>query len=128
MIKIDLEKNIAFIEVAGTPIHIEIQEIIEELLRHPDHVEGMDELWDFRKASLVSFDKEKLQSLGSFVRENLPKLAKRVAYVIAGEKDYGIGRMWLGYAEIAGANQERELFKTVEDAEKWLTSPPFTLN
>ena len=122
MIKIDLEKNIAFIEVGGTPTHIEIQELIDELLRNPDHKDGMDEIWDFRKASMTSFNENELRMLADHVKKSLPKLAKRVAHVIGKNVDYGMGRMWITYAEITGANQVRELFTNMEEAVAWLES------
>ena len=123
MIKIDLVKNIAFIEVGGTPTHIEIQESINELLKHPDHTDGMDEIWDFRTASMISFNEKELNILAGFVKEHLPKLAKRTALVIAKDLDYGIGRMWMSYAEISDAIQERQLFRNFEEAVEWLVSP-----
>ena len=122
MIKIDLEKNIAYIEVGGTPTHIEIQESIDELLKNPDHIDGMDEVWDLSKASMKSFNQNGLKSLAGYVKERLPKLAKRVAYVVAEDLDYGIGRMWLANAEIFGANQERQLFRSLEEAVGWIRS------
>ena len=122
MIKIDLEKNIAFIDVGGTPTHIEIQESIDALLEHPDHRDGMNEIWDFRTTSTTSFNENELKLLANFVRKRLPKLAKRVAYVFAKDVDYGVGRMWLAYAEMFGAEQERELFRNMEEAVEWLIS------
>ena len=123
MIKVEPVKSIVVIEVVGTPTHIEIQEAIDEFLRHPDHKDGMDEIWDFRKASMASFNESKLRILADFVKERLPKLAKRVAYVIAKDVDYGIGRMWMTYADILNAKQERQLFRNMEEAVAWLASP-----
>ena len=123
MIKIDLVKNIAFIEVGGTPTHIEIQEAIIELLKHPDHTDGMDEVWDFSKASVKSFNEKELGILANFVKERLPRLAKRTALVVAKDLDYGIGRMWMSYAEMSDAIQERQLFRNIEEAVEWLVSP-----
>lgn len=122
MVKIDLERNIALIEVSGTPTSAEIQDSIDELLRHPDHVDGMDEIWDFRKATMVSFREKELQNLATFIRERLPKLAQRTALVIAEDVDYGIGRMWMAHAENLNADQDRELFKNMEEAVEWLLS------
>lgn len=123
MVKIDLAKNIAFIEVNGTPTRRDIQESIDELLKNPDHIDGMDEIWDFSKASMKSFNEKELRDLASYVKARLPKLAKRVAYVVAEDLDYGIGRMWLANAEIFGANQERQLFRSREEAVAWLGPP-----
>ncbi|MBN2012609.1 hypothetical protein JW960_24990 [candidate division KSB1 bacterium] len=122
MIKIDLEKNIAFIEIGGIPTHIEIQESIDELLRHPDHTDGMDEIWDFSNASMISFNENELRILSSFVKEHLPRLGKRTALLIAEDYDFGIGRMWMAYAEISGAKQERKLFRNMEEAVDWIES------
>lgn len=61
MIKIDADKNIAYIEVSNTPTHTDIIEAVEELFNHPDHVDGMNELWDFTNASMESFDREELK-------------------------------------------------------------------
>ena len=122
MITIDLDKNIALIKVDGAPTHIEIQKSIQALLRHPAHSDGMDEIWDFRQASMGSFNEKELKLLASFVKSRLPRLAKRVAYVIAKDVDYGIGRMWMTYAEFSGATQERQLFINMEEAEAWILS------
>ena len=127
MVKIIHAKNIAVIEVGGAPASIDIQQNIEALLTHPDYKDGMSELWDFRQASMVSFDSEELLSLATYVKKHLQRLAKRVAYVVAEDVDFGIGRMWLTYAEIQEAKQERRLFRKIEDAEQWLMSPPDTL-
>lgn len=121
MIKIDLEKKIAFIEIGGSPTHIEIQHSIDELLNHPNHREGMDEIWDFRTASITSINENELKTLANFVQKHIHKLANRVAYVVEKNiKYYSIGRMWMVYAEISNVNQEREIFYNIEDAEKWL--------
>ena len=122
MVKIDLEKNIAFIDVGGTPTHIEIQASIDALLKHPDHRDGMDEIWDFRTASMTSFNENELRLLADFVKKRLPKLARHVAHVIAKDVDYGIGRMWMAYAEMSDAEQERELFHSMEEAVAWVIS------
>jgi hypothetical protein len=72
---------------------------------------------------MKSFNEKELRDLASYVKARLPKLAKRVAYVVAEDLDYGIGRMWLANAEIFGANQERQLFRSREEAVAWLGPP-----
>ncbi len=120
MIRIDLGKEIAFIEIGGTPTLSEIQESIGELLDHPDHKAKMDEIWDFRSASMSSFGREELQGLAACVKVHLAQLGERVAHVIAKDVDYGIGRMWTTYASIYGANQHRTVVYSIEDALRWL--------
>ena len=121
MIKIDHEKSIAIIEISGTPKMSDIKQKIIDLMGNPEHFDGMDELWDFRNASLASLTAENIQALSSFVGENLDKLAQRTALVVRRNLEYGIGRMWEAYAEV-DAPQKRKLFRDIEEAIDWLTT------
>lgn len=119
MIKIDREKSIAVITVQGTPKVSDIRHTIEALLDHPDHLDGMDEIWDFREASLT-FSANELEDLALFVNQHLDKLARHTALVVSKDLEYGIARMWSAYAE-AKAPQVRHIFRDMEEALDWLT-------
>lgn len=121
MIKIDHEKSIAIIEIHGTAEMPDIQRAIKALLENPDHLDGMDEIWDFREASLESFTRKDLQDLALFISKHLDKLAKRTALVVKNDLEFGIGRMWDVYAE-SDAPQERKLFRDIEEAFDWLAT------
>ena len=77
---------------------------------------------------MMSFNENELVILASYVKERLPKLAKRVAYVVAEDIDYGIGSMWLSNASISIVNQERKLFRNIEEAVHWIVSSQALLN
>ena len=77
MITIYRERAIAIIEIHGTPTIEDIKETIDALLKHPDHLDGMDEIWDFRQAAMASFTAEDLRTLALFVKQHLDRLARR---------------------------------------------------
>ena len=119
MIQIDREKNIAMLEIHGHPTILSIREIVEALLSDPDHQDGMDEIWDFRHASLANFTSEDLISIASLLTQHLDRLGKRAALVVGRELEYGVGQMWSAFAE-EGAPRERRLFRCMEEAFLWL--------
>lgn len=121
MIVIDQERAVAVIRITGKPALDDIQNGIEKLLANPNHIDGMDEIWDFRDADMTAFKGHSLTSLSLFVGRNLDRLAKRTALVISRDVDYGIGRMWQTFAE-QKAPQERHLFRNIDEAYNWLSS------
>ena len=120
MIQIDLIKNLAVIEIQGQPTILNICEIVEMLLSSPGHTDGMDEVWDFRNASLANFTSEDLTFLAPFLARHLDRLGRRAALVVGRDLEYGIGQMWGAFAE-EKAPRERRLFRSMEDAFQWLT-------
>lgn len=119
MIQIDLKRNLAVIEIHGQPTIVNICEIVETLLSNPDHTDGMDEVWDFRDASLANFSIEDLTFLAPFLARHLDRLGRRAALVVGRDVEYGIGQMWEAFAK-EYAPRERRLFRTMEDAFLWL--------
>ena len=119
MIQIDPKKNLAVIEINGKPTILNICEIVETLLSNPDHTDGMDEVWDFRNASLANFTIEDLTFLAPFLARHLDRLGKRAALVVGRDVEYGIGQMWGAFAQ-EKAPRERRLFRSMEDAFLWL--------
>lgn len=119
MVRIDLEKSIAVIELQGKLTILNVHETVEALLSNPDHKDGMNEVWDFRNASLANFTVEDLTSLAPFLTLHLDRLGKRAALVVGRDLEYGIGQMWSAFAE-ERAPRERRLFRTMEEAYLWL--------
>ena len=119
MIQIDRESAIAVIEINGIPTKTNIQETIEELLNHLDHVDGMDEIWDFRNALLADVTAEHIQSCIPTIARHLDRLGKRAALVAGSELGFGLGIMWEVYAEDK-APRERCIFRDMESALGWL--------
>ena len=125
MVRIDREKKIAVLEIQGTTTFLNIHEIIEALLSHPEHTDGMDEVWDFRDASLANFTAEDLIAIAALLTQHLDRLGRRAALVVGRDLEYGIGQMWRAFAE-ENAPRDRRLFRSMEEAFAWLASevPP----
>ena len=120
-IQIDRESAIAFVdvgEISGTP---EIQTMIEALLAHPDFVDGMDTIYDYRRADFSNIDADDMKTLAQYLVPHLPRLAKRVIMVVEREMEYGVIRMWGVYSEKL-ASRERRIFRDVDVAREWFLS------
>ncbi|MBN2161844.1 MAG: hypothetical protein JXR25_06485 [Pontiellaceae bacterium] len=121
MIMLDLEKSVAIVQLTGKPSFEDVRCKIEELLNHPDHINGMDELWDFSNADMTSLRENELRMLSFFIGQHTDRIAKRTALVLGRDVDYGIARMWEVYAGHQ-APQERHLFRSLDDAFSWLSA------
>ena len=120
-IKIDRESAIAFVDVGEISSIPEIQTMIEALLAHPDFVDGMDTIYDYRRADFSNIDAEDMKMLADFLVPHLPRLAKRVIMVVEREMEYGVIRMWGVYSEKL-ASRERRIFRDVDVAREWFLS------
>jgi hypothetical protein len=123
MVRIDRLKRVAVIEIQGQPTVHNIGKIVEALLFNPEHIDGMDEIWDFRNASLANFTVEDLVAIARILNEHLGRLGRRAALVVGRDLEYGIGQMWAAYAG-ALAPRERRLFRCMEEAFDWLAFAP----
>ena len=120
-IQIDRESAIAFVDVGEISSIPEIQTMIEALLAHPDFVDGMDTIYDYRRADFSNIDAEDMKMLADFLVPHLPRLAKRVIMVVEREMEYGVIRMWGVYSEKL-ASRERRIFRDVDVAREWFLS------
>lgn len=119
MVRIDLDRKIAVIAPEGEMTVGEIKAVIKELFAHPDRSKDMYELWDFRGASLSGITAEGLESVAIFIKRHTGLLAKRTAFVVGRDMEYGVLRMWESYA--AAVPQERRIFRNPASALEWLT-------
>lgn len=119
MVRIDTDEQIVWIELPGILGIKEIEAAVDQLLDHPDHRDGMDEIWDFRHTNFVNIGAEQLRSFAIFVASRLDRLANRVVYVPGRDLEYGIVRMWEAYAE-EEAPQERKILHDIDAAREWL--------
>ena len=120
-IQIDRESAIAFVDVGEISSIPEIQTMIEALLAHPDFVDGMDTIYDCRRADFSNIDADDMKTLAQYLVPHLPRLAKRVIMVVEREMEYGVIRMWGVYSEKL-ASRERRIFRDVDVAREWFLS------
>ncbi len=123
MLTFDPQANIVYVNIVGSPTPTDIQRLIATQVRHPDYKDGMNELWDFREATMGHISEQDLRLLADFVKETFYSVKKRIAFVVNDSLSFGMGRMWITIAELSGADHDRRLFESVDAAKSWLISP-----
>lgn len=119
---ITIRDRIARIDVHGPVGPGDIQDMIMALAFHPASEVRMDTVWDFSRADLSGFGARELLALAEFMAGRPERHDVRVALVAPQALEFGILRMWLAYAQ-ARVPQERRLFRTAQDAHRWLVRP-----
>lgn len=117
-IQIDSESAIALVNVGEASSTVEVTKAIEALLAHPDYVDGMDSIFDFRRCDFSKLSTEDLKSIARFLVPHLPRFAKRVNLVVGRDLEYGLARMYGVYAEDI-APSERRIFRDTDTAQEW---------
>lgn len=120
-IQIDRESAIALVDVGEASSTAEIINAIEALLTHPDYVDGMDSIFDYRRCDFSKLSAENLKSVAHFLVPHLSRLAKRINLVVGRDLEYGLARMYGVYAEDI-APRERHIFRDIGSARKWFLS------
>ncbi|MCH9027150.1 MAG: hypothetical protein IIA05_08565 [Proteobacteria bacterium] len=120
-IQIDLESAIAVVDVGEASSVPEIESAIEALLAHPDYVDGMDSIFDYRRCDFSKLSAEDLKSIARFLAPHLPRFAKRISLVVERDLEYGLARMYGVYAEEI-APRERRIFRDIDAAREWFLS------
>lgn len=121
MIHIDQDKNLASIKLTGSPTIQEVQDIVYALLGHPVYKEGMDEIWDTSEACIAHWTEDEMRTQAFFVKDAVPEVSGRIAFVVGDEVSYGMVRMWIAHAEMGGSQSMRNVFKDLDSAVSWLT-------
>ena len=118
----DVGRDVTFLEVAGKPEVEEICAWLDDLYREnvTRHV-----LWDFSAADAANMTYEGVRLIARKVRiHSLKRENPRTAFVFSSSLEYGIGRMFMSVAEMEEIPMEFMLFRSREEAEKWLGFDP----
>jgi len=88
------------------------------IMKHPEFRPGLNFLTDLCNAEIPFGYQEMLKHILS-----IPSLQiNRQAFIVAGEREYGMIRMFLVLAERKGIFCEGQVFRSLEEGLKWLTS------
>ena len=99
----------------------EIGETFQALYSHPLHRAGMDELWDFRKATLENASNQEILNKSTMLRKHIKKSSERTAFVVANDLMYGLISIWNAYADTI-LRKDRRIFRSYKSAYNWLIS------
>lgn len=120
-ITIDKVSKIAIVDVGEACKISDMQEATTALLAHPDHIDNMESIFDFRNANLESITSRDMKIYAKWLAPYVPRLALRIAILVARDLEFGIVRMWDVYSE-NDAPQQRKVFRDMDKAREWLLS------
>jgi hypothetical protein len=120
---IDRGAGIVRLHYTGAPEWSEMKEVLEAVLRDPDHRPGDGFLAD-RSRIVTPQTAGYIQKIVSFVRHHQDGFgAARWALVVKGGAPYGMGRMAQALGDDIAA-MDLELFEDPAEAERWLREGP----
>ena len=101
------------------PLSLDIlTEANKAILAHPDFKGGLNFLTDLTKSSILFNFEEMCEHV-----ESLPSLQiDRQVFIVSKNREYGMIRMFLTLVEGDGIIKNGEVFKSLEEGQKWLTS------
>ncbi|GAB4457060.1 MAG: hypothetical protein Kow0031_38060 [Anaerolineae bacterium] len=104
--------------VTGT---VTAEDIIAALKQFYTHQPTHRLLWDFREVDLSPLSKQHLMTILTVARSYAHSRPNgKTAIVTSGSLAYGISRMFENYTEIYGHPVDHEVFKSYDDALRWL--------
>ena len=120
-LKIDQEKNIAYIKIIGSASSEEILEAFDVAISDEKYKKGMGRLWDFTEIDLSSLESSAIPMMAKHSLNFPPGICDvKVAFVVTKTMEYGLTRMFQVHSA-QGAKTKVLIFSTIDEAEKWMT-------
>ena len=118
-IRFDETKNIAYIKITGLASSKKILEAFDLTVSSEKYKKGMGRLWDFTEVDLSSIDSDTVREMAQYSLSFPSGINDvKVAFVTNRTFEYGLSRMFQGSSN---AKTPIKVFKTIEQAEKWMT-------
>ncbi len=112
--------NCMQIHLEGTLSTQDILDTFDEMVKHPDFVEGSDALWDLCDASHPDLTVTDLYNIGSHVQKHAEKRgAGKTAWIVLNQVDFGIARMFEMLTD-QDISIKFRVFDSVEEAKDWI--------
>ena len=117
-LRIDEEKNIAYIKLSGKLSREVILNAFDLTVSDKRYKNGMGRLWDFRDADLSSLDTETITEMAQYSLRFPPGINDvKVAFVTSRDIEYGLSRLF----EISSKSKTPiEVFRGMDEAENWM--------
>lgn len=117
-LRIDEEKNIAYIKLSGLLSKKVILNAFDLTVSDKRYKNGMGRLWDFRDAELSSLDSETITEMAQYsLRFPQGINDVKVAFVTSKDLEYGLSRM---FEMSSKAMTPIRVFRAMDEAEKWM--------
>ena len=117
-LRIDEEKNIAFIKLSGRLSKKSILDAFDSAISNAKYKSGMGRLWDFRDADLSSLETETIVAMAQYsLKFSSGVNDVKVAFVTNRELEFGLSRM---FEMSSKAKTPIEVFRSLAEAEQWM--------
>jgi len=119
-LKIDQEKNIAYIKIKGPVSSKDILEVFDIAVSDEKYQKGMGRLWDFTEIDLSSLESSAIPMMAKHSLHFPPGICDvKVAFVVTKTMEYGLTRMFQIHSDL-DAKTKVLIFNTIDEAEKWM--------
>jgi len=116
--EIDAKAGVVVNTVSGKLTTAAVTATIRALIGNPEFQPGMGIVWDLRKGTLFELTDDEIQGVVHYVANRVEARGRGpLAIVVSQDVDYGVGRLFAGYAERTGI--ERRVFRDLEEAIQW---------
>ena len=117
--RVDDQKNIAYIRLTGLLERKVILEAFDAAVADDRYRDGMARLWDFRDADLSAMDTATIAEMAEYSKKFPPGVNDvKVAFVAGRKLEFGLSRVFEAYS--MDAHTTVSVFYSMEDAEAWL--------
>jgi hypothetical protein len=118
--RIDRDRRIVWLTGTGVLTLEAVLRDQDRLRADPDFTPDCNLLADYRDADLSELDATKMRVIGA--RSPLAPTARR-AFVVRGEVNFGLGRMFETYSQLGERNAVVRIFQDLDEAVAWLLEP-----
>ena len=119
-LRIDEEKNIAYIKLRGKVGSENILAAFDAAVSSEKYKKGMGRLWDFTEIDLSALDVSVIPEMAQYSLSFPPGINDvKVAFVATKTSAYGLTRMFQEYSDIYAKTQVM-VFDNLDEAEKWM--------
>jgi hypothetical protein len=118
--QINESSGLVTLTVSGQVSYPGVIKTLAKMLEDPRFQKGADILWDFRSAELDRLTAADIRGITSFLEKKKESRGEgyKVAIVSERDADFGVGRMYEGYAGRLPFNVM--VFRKMEEALQWL--------
>ena len=114
---IDTHRGIVFSKATGVLGYSEVLDHMDRLSSNPDFRPEFHQLFDFREVTKATLSHQEIRTLAQRV---IFSERSRRAFVVSGELNFGIGRVFQAYRDING-EPGIVIFKEMREALSWLS-------
>jgi hypothetical protein len=115
--EVDADRRLVRARAWGVLTHDEITGLRLRYTGDPAFQPDFSQLFDLREVTSITATLDELQEVASF---SVFGRGARRAFVATNPVPYAFSRMYEAYREFNGGQEEIEVFRSIEDAEKWL--------